>query len=75
MFIRHAPADGQSWFTQINIDQIAYAWWGPRNPGQAGRDVRVHFAGAREPLELILTDAQAAEFDRALADYRRTRAG
>jgi hypothetical protein len=74
MFVKHSAADGQSWFVQINLDQVAYVWWGPRNPGQGGREVRVHFAGAREPLELSLSDAQADEFDRVCRDHGTSRA-
>jgi hypothetical protein len=74
MFVKHSPANGQTWFAHINLDQIAYVWWGPRNPGQAGRDVRVCFSGAREPLELVLSDAQADEFERVLRDHGTSRA-
>jgi hypothetical protein len=74
MFVKHSPADGQTWFVQVNLDQVAYVWWGPRNAGQAGRDVRVYFAGGREPLELGLTDAQADELDRACRDHGVSRA-
>ena len=69
MFVRHVPPGG-GFVDQINLDQITYvrvfAHTAQGTTVRAGRVVAVHFVGAHEALTLLMTDAQAEEFERAL---------
>jgi hypothetical protein len=76
MFVRFAPAGG-GYVDHINLDQVAYVRFlsatlhgtTVRTP----RAVSVYFVGAHEPLTLMMTEAQAEEFDRVVRGSGRAR--
>jgi hypothetical protein len=71
MFVRHVPLGGGH-VDQINLDQVTHVRFF-KNSAQGttvrtGRVVAIHFVAAHEPLTLLMTDAQAEEFERLLRD-------
>lgn len=77
MFVRYAPPGG-GYVDHINLDRVThirlFANSAQGTTVRTGRVVAVHFAGAHEPLTLLMTDAQAEEFERLLRDRGPTRA-
>jgi hypothetical protein len=71
VFVRYAPPGG-GYVDQINLDQITFvrlfANSAQGTTVKTPRAVTIHFVGGPEPLTLLMTDAQADEFERLLRD-------